>query len=82
MKLLVPATLLVVTLGCSTSSSSYGTPQDCAAAGGQCIIGPSAGVCAKEGPTNTCDCNPACSPGGAYCCVTFVEAGADTGTRD
>ena len=77
MKLLILATLLV-TLGCSnTSSPSYGTAQDCTAAGGQCIVGGGASLCAKEGPSNTCDCNPGCSPAGAFCCITFIDAGAD-----
>lgn len=78
MKLLVLALGLgLVTLGCSNSSSSYGTPQDCTAAGGQCLAGGGATMCAKEGPSNTCDCNPGCSPGGGFCCITFVDAGAD-----
>ena len=84
MKLLVLAALLV-TLGCSTTSSpssgnsspSYGTQQDCIAAGGQCLVGHGATMYAKEGPANTCDCNPGCSPAGAFCCISSIDAGAD-----
>ncbi|HEY8087948.1 MAG TPA: hypothetical protein VIF09_08885 [Polyangiaceae bacterium] len=79
MKLL--ALLVLAGLGCNSSSSpSYGTPQDCTAAGGQCIVGPGLN-CAKEGPVDTCNCNPGCNPSGAFCCVAFVDAG-DAGTGD
>jgi hypothetical protein len=76
-KILLATILAVAGLGCtsSTSSTSYGTPEDCAAAGGQCLTGPFQ-ACAKEGPQNTCNCNPGCNPSGAYCCVELVEAGA------
>jgi hypothetical protein len=53
----------------------YGTPQDCAAAGGQCVLGGGAGICARQGPANTCNCNPGCNPGGGVCCVEFIDAG-------
>ncbi|HEV3189408.1 MAG TPA: hypothetical protein VGY54_02865 [Polyangiaceae bacterium] len=61
------------------ASTGYGTPQDCAAAGGQCVIGGGGGLCAREGPANTCNCNPGCNPGGAICCLAFVDA-ADAST--
>ncbi len=61
--LLLSAACLGSALGC-TSSPSYGTPQDCAAAGGQCILGSGGNLCAKQGPENTCNCNPMCSTGG------------------
>jgi hypothetical protein len=57
----------------SCSSSSYGTVQDCAAAGGRCDIG--GFMCLKEGPPNTCNCNPGCNPGGAVCCLVFSDGG-------
>jgi len=67
--------LLAFAMGCtSCASPSYGTPADCAAAGGQCAIGGGIG-CVKQGPENTCNCNPGCNPGGAICCVQFVDAG-------
>jgi hypothetical protein len=56
------------------SSTSYGTPQDCIEAGGQCILGPGIS-CAKRGPENTCNCNPLCSTGGQFCCVAFIDGG-------
>jgi len=58
-------------LGCD----SYGTPQDCTAAGGQCVLGGGGALCAKQGPANTCNCNPGCNPGGAICCVEWFDAG-------
>jgi len=61
------------------ASTGYGTPQDCAAAGGQCVIGGGGGLCAREGPANTCNCNPGCNPGGAICCLALVNA-ADAST--
>jgi len=45
------------------SSTSYGTPQDCIEAGGQCILGP--GI----------SCDPLCSTGGQFCCVAFIDGG-------
>lgn len=42
---------------------SNGTPADCVDAGGLCVGGGS--VCAKQGPENTCSCNPS----GAFCCL-------------
>lgn len=27
--------------------------------------------CARQGPENTCNCNPGCNPGGAFCCVAL-----------
>lgn len=56
------------------SMAGYGPPQDCIAAGGQCVTGPSS-ACAKLGPGNTCNCNPGCTPSGSYCCLEFVDAG-------
>ena len=51
------------------NSASYGTPQDCLAAGGHCMLpGPGNG-CPTQGPKNTCNCNAACNPGGAICCL-------------
>jgi hypothetical protein len=57
----------------AAGSGSYGTPQDCTAAGGQCLVGPPE-YCAKQGPENTCNCNPGCNPSGAYCCLEFIDA--------
>jgi hypothetical protein len=73
---LLSAALLGLALGCtsSPSSPSYGTPQDCIEAGGRCILGPGI-LCAKQGPENTCNCNPLCSTGGQFCCVAFIDAG-------
>jgi hypothetical protein len=73
MRVCILAFSAMVAAGCN--SASYGTPQDCAAAGGQCVLGAGADNCAKQGPDNTCNCNPACNPGGAFCCLAFVEAG-------
>jgi hypothetical protein len=56
-----------------SSTSSYGTRQDCANAGGRCVFG--GFNCALTGPENTCNCNPACNPGNAICCVAFIDAG-------
>jgi hypothetical protein len=66
----------IVATGCASSSSSspsYGTPNDCANAGGRCVI-PGPEMCATEGPPNTCNCNPGCNPGGFICCIAFVDA--------
>jgi hypothetical protein len=63
----------------ATASTGYGTPQDCAAAGGQCVLGGGGDLCAREGPANTCNCNPGCNPGGAICCIAFVGGGAQAG---
>jgi hypothetical protein len=64
-----------IVAGCASSSSSpsYGTPKDCANAGGRCVT-PGPAMCASEGPPNTCNCNPGCNPGGFICCVAFVDA--------
>jgi len=62
----------VTLIGCN-SSSSYGTAQDCIAAGGQCT-GTGAAACIKEGPEQTCNCNPGCNPGGSFCCLVFPDA--------
>jgi hypothetical protein len=81
MRILLATLLALAGSGCTSSTSraltglEYGTPQDCASAGGQCLTGPSQ-FCAKEGPQNTCNCNPGCNPSGAYCCVELVEASA------
>jgi hypothetical protein len=32
-------------------------------------------LCTTEGPANTCNCNPGCDPGGAICCIAFVDGG-------
>lgn len=83
---LLAVALGLVALGCN--SPSYGKPQDCTAAGGQCLAGDGITLCAKEGPQNTCDCNPTCGPGGLFCCVAFKDAGEadarsdDTGAGD
>ena len=42
----VAMSAVVLMLGCN----SYGTPDDCASAGGRCVIAGGLGVCAKEGP--------------------------------
>jgi hypothetical protein len=64
------------------NDATYGTPQDCMAAGGRCIVGPAVG-CIAEGPPNTCNCNPGCAPSGAICCVAFADAGpADAARAD
>jgi hypothetical protein len=82
MRSITPGALLgLAVVGC-TSSPSYGTPQDCAAAGGQCVLGSAANVCAKQGPDNTCNCNPACNPGGSFCCLAFIDAGVEASARD
>src|SRR5580704_7407066 len=59
----------------ASGASGYGTPQDCSNAGGQCVLAGGGGLCAKQGPTNTCNCNPGCNPGGAICCIEWVDAG-------
>ena len=73
MNLILAALLAFAGLDCN-SSPSYGTPQDCTAAGGQCT-GTGASACVKEGPDNTCNCNPGCNPGGSFCCLVFPDAG-------
>jgi hypothetical protein len=81
MRVFISAALLgLLVLGCTSSTLSYGTPQDCANAGGRCVIG--GFNCAKTGPENTCNCNPACNPGGAVCCVAFIDAGDAQATGD
>ncbi|HTB76123.1 MAG TPA: hypothetical protein VK762_22900 [Polyangiaceae bacterium] len=65
----------------SSSSPSSGTPADCMAAGGQCVLTAPGNVCAKTGPENTCNCNPTCTTGGAFCCIEFVDGG-DAGDGD
>jgi hypothetical protein len=47
----------------TTSEQTQGTPADCVEAGGLCVG--SGSVCAKQGPENTCSCNPS----GAFCCL-------------
>jgi hypothetical protein len=44
--------------------TSNSGPQECAEAGGQCIIG--SNPCPNKGPQ---DCNPDKNPGGAICCL-------------
>jgi hypothetical protein len=68
------ALLALVMLGCTASTSSYGTPADCTAAGGMCALPNGVTACAKQGPENTCNCNPECNPGGSFCCLVFVDA--------
>jgi hypothetical protein len=72
--LLFGATLL---FQCSSASksSSYGSPADCTAAGGVCVIPAGGNPCAKEGPQNTCNCNPDCTTAGQICCVAFADGG-------
>jgi hypothetical protein len=60
------------------ASTGYGTFQDCVAAGGQCLADGGGGLCAKEGPANTCDCNLGCNSSGAICCLEFVDGGEGT----
>jgi hypothetical protein len=72
-----PILTALLVLGCN--SSSGGTPQDCAAAGGQCVLPTLA--CVKQGPSDTCNCDPECNPGGAYCCLAFIDAG-EAGSGD
>jgi hypothetical protein len=67
--------MLLGLTGFGCTSSSNGTPQDCTAAGGQCVLGSDVNACAKQGPENTCNCNPTCSPGGSFCCLSFIDAG-------
>jgi hypothetical protein len=66
---------LVALAGFSCNSSSSGTPEDCMAAGGQCVLTGPGNTCAKMGPENTCNCNPTCTTGGAFCCIEFTDAG-------
>ena len=64
--------LWLLGLGCEVSNAN-GTPEDCSAAGGQCVGG---GVpCQQEGPANTCNCNPTCNPGGFFCCISRADGG-------
>jgi hypothetical protein len=72
---------LAALLGLGCNSSSSGTPQDCVAAGGQCVLGSAVKACAKQGPSGTCNCNPDCNPGGSFCCLAFIDAG-EAGTGD
>jgi hypothetical protein len=48
-------------------------PQQCAAAGGSCVIGPPSNCVGTVGPQ---DCNPDRNPGGAVCCLPSVMCGA------
>jgi hypothetical protein len=75
--------LVLLTCACTSTTpasstdatpANYGTPQDCAEAGGRCILGLPQG-CAQLGPPNTCNCNPQCNPGGGICCLALVDAG-------
>ena len=78
MKLLLLLVLASLCAACNSSNGngqSYGTPQDCAAAGGQCMLGPGVSICAKRGPENTCNCNPGCNPGGGFCCLALIDGG-------
>jgi hypothetical protein len=68
LRLTLAAALLLATLGSCTASESG--PDQCVAAGGQCVLGNY--QCPYRG---TQDCNPDRSPGGAFCCL-----GCPTGT--
>jgi hypothetical protein len=52
---------LLLLEACSGTSSG---PEECRAAGGQCVIG--GNPCPNRGPQ---DCNPDQNPGGASCCL-------------
>jgi hypothetical protein len=72
----LPALITLAGFSCnSPSSPSYGTPEDCTAAGGQCVLTAPGNMCGKTGPENSCNCNPTCATGGAFCCIEFIEAG-------
>ena len=69
--------------GNDAGDASYGTPQDCSAAGGKCLVGGAINLCAKQGPDNTCNCNPVCDPGGSLCCLVLGSSsgsGSDSGS--
>jgi hypothetical protein len=58
------ATFMAVVACSNSSPSSSSGPQQCADAGGQCIIG--SNPCPNKGSQ---DCNPDKNPGGAICCL-------------
>jgi hypothetical protein len=59
-----------VELGCN----SNGTPEDCTAAGGRCVVGTA--PCAKQGPDDTCANGS--TPAGGFCCITFIGDAGDS----
>jgi hypothetical protein len=72
--LVAAVALFAVAQGCSSNGDTSG-PADCAAAGGQCVLG--GDPCDERGPQ---DCNPTRNPGGAFCCLAPAsesDAGED-----
>jgi hypothetical protein len=64
-------TMMLGLLGCNGSQTG---PDACIAAGGRCVPGSAINMCASRG---TPDCNPDRNPGGAFCCIAFLDAGGD-----
>jgi hypothetical protein len=57
-------------LGCNGSGSGSDA---CISAGGRCVVGGAVNICTKLGPLG-CNNDPP-NPGGAFCCLEFLDAG-------
>ena len=65
----------VVLAGCDTRVAEDSTPGlVCRHAAGQCRIGGTA--CTSVAAESADDCNPELDPGGSFCCLDVVDAGA------
>lgn len=61
-------------------ATTDGRPAACIAAGGRCVLGGAVNICAKQGPSG-CNTDPP-NPGGAFCCLEFLDSGDGGGTSD
>jgi hypothetical protein len=68
---------LLIALGALSCNGSQSAADACISAGGQCVVGPATN-CAKSG--GSCNTDPL--PGGAVCCLEFVDAAGDGDVGD